>query len=250
MAVRLSSHPGHVHLIRKLKALGALPAAEETALLDLPVTLKEMAADQDIAADHTRPSHSGVLLNGFACRYKMLPDGARQIHSFHIAGDTPDLISLHLHTMDHGLGTLTPTTVAVIAHEVLRDLMLRHPRLGELFWRDTLVDAAIYREWMTGIGRRTAHGRIAHLFCEMYMKSRAVALANGYVFAFPATQQEIGDALGLSTVHVNRVMQDLRSEGLIATRPERRAAILDWDRLKALGTFDSTYLHMDPVRAA
>jgi CRP-like cAMP-binding protein len=137
----------------------------------------------------------------------------------------------------------------MIPHEDLRDLTQRHPGLAAILWRDTLIDAAIFREWMTGIGRRTAHGRIAHLLCEFYLKLHAVGLAESFRCDLPITQVDIGDALGLSNVHVNRVLQDLRGRGLIALRG-RNLAIEDWAALTKIAEFDPTYLHLlKPVAA-
>ena len=124
---------------------------------------------------------------------------------------------------------------------------MRFPGLGGALWRDTLVDAAIFREWMIGIGRKTAFGRIAHLFCEMYLKLEAVGLAGDHRCELPITQIEIGDALGLSNVHVNRVLQELRAKGLITLRG-RSLVITDWAALSEAGEFDPTYLHLEPER--
>ena len=179
----------------------------------------------------------------------MLGDGRRQILSFHVPGDVPDLQSLHLHTMDHTLSALTQATVAFIPHESLRDLVAARPTIAAALWRDTLIDAAIFREWMTGLGRRDARGRIAHLFCEMYLKLQAVGLAADHRCDFPPTQTEMGDALGLSTVHVNRTLQDMRAQELISLQG-RSLHILSWKGLEAAGEFDPTYLHVEKRAAA
>jgi CRP-like cAMP-binding protein len=112
--------------------------------------------------------------------------------------------------MDHSLATLAPFSLAFIQHDNLRTFMRSHPRLSDLLWRDTLIDAAIFRQWMVGLGRRDAYGRIAHLLCELLVRMRAVELVEDHAFTLPVTQAELGDAFGLSTVHVNRVLQDLR----------------------------------------
>jgi CRP-like cAMP-binding protein len=116
-------------------------------------------------------------------------------------------------------------------------------------WRDTLIDAAVFREWMIGIGRRSAYTRIAHVLCELMVKMRAVGLANGYQCDLPITQTELGDALGLSTVHVNRSLQELRGDGLIEWRSGTLTA-LNWEGLKQAGEFDPTYLHLDAAAEA
>jgi CRP-like cAMP-binding protein len=173
----------------------------------------------------------------------MTAEGKRQILSFHIAGDIPDLQSLHLSVMDHSLGTLVPSKLAFIQHDDLHALLRGHPRLHDLFWRDTLIDAAVFRQWMVGIGRRSAQTRIAHLLCELLARLRAVELAEDHAFRLPVTQAEMGDALGLSTVHVNRVLQTLRGERLIAWRGDS-VTVLDWEGLQDRGEFDPIYLHL------
>jgi CRP-like cAMP-binding protein len=189
------------------------------------------------------PSESCLIVAGFACRYILTAEGKRQILSFHIAGDIPDLQSLHIDVMDHSLATLAPSSLAFIQHNDLRTIMRSHLRLGDLLWRDTLIDAAIFRQWMVGLGRRDAFGRIAHLLCELLVRLRAVELVEDHAFTLPVTQAELGDAFGLSTVHVNRVLQDLRGDGLITLRGVS-LKVLDWEGLKKAGEFDPTYLHL------
>jgi CRP-like cAMP-binding protein len=138
--------------------------------------------------------------------------------------------------------------VAFIAHDTLRGFMRAHPRIGDAFWRETLIDAAVFREWMAGIGRRDAPTRIAHLFCEMFVRMQAIGLANGNTCPMPVTQAELADALGLSTVHVNRSLQHLRGLDLIELRGGR-ITIKDWDGLQAAGEFEPTYLHLRPSAA-
>jgi CRP-like cAMP-binding protein len=236
-------HPHTVALIRKLESIAPLAPEEKAALLRLPLRLHAVAADRDVVREGDRPAECCLIVEGFACRYNLTDEGKRQILSFHISGDIPDLQSLHLDVMDHSLGTLVPSRLAFIQHEDLRSLMRSHPRLGDLFWRDTLIDAAVFRQWMVGLGRRSAHTRIAHLLCELLVRLRAVELAEDHAFDLPVTQTELGDALGLSTVHVNRVLQDLRSENLISLRGGT-LTVLDWDGLKTAGEFDPAYLHL------
>ncbi|WP_366849543.1 Crp/Fnr family transcriptional regulator [Methylobacterium sp.] len=193
--------------------------------------------------DGDRPSQCCLLLSGWACRYKLLSEGRRQILSFHIPGDPPDLQSLHIQTMDHSLATLTEAKVAFISHESLRDLTARFPGIAAILWRDTLVDAAVFREWMVGMGRRSAFERIAHLFCELYLKLQAVGLAENYRCPLPVTQADLGDALGLSNVHVNRVLQEMRGKSLITLR-SHTLVIEDWRELLRFAEFDPSYLRL------
>jgi CRP-like cAMP-binding protein len=235
--------PHNLALIRKLESIARLAPEEKTALLHLPLRLASLAADRDIVREGDVPSQCCLIVEGFACRYQTTAEGKRQILSFHISGDIPDLQSLHLTVMDHSLATLVPSRLAFVQHDDLRAFMREHPHLGDLFWRETLVDAAVFRQWMVGLGRRSAHGRIAHLLCELLVRLRAIGLVEDHVFELPVTQAELGDALGLSTVHVNRVLQDLRGEHLIALHGGC-LKVLDWDGLKAAGAFDPAYLHL------
>ncbi|HEY7384918.1 MAG TPA: Crp/Fnr family transcriptional regulator [Beijerinckiaceae bacterium] len=244
MTAPRDQRPEHDVLIRKLRSISALSDDEMQVLRSLPLTVAQVDADQDIVREGDQPSQSCILLEGFVCRYKLTEDGRRQIFSFHTPGDIPDLQSLHLAVMDHNVKTLVRCKVAFVPHEALTELTRRCPRIGDVLWRDTLIDAAIFREWMVGIGRRSAVTRIAHLLCEVYLRLRAVGLTNGQECEFPITQTEIGDALGLSTVHVNRSLQELRASGLIELR-RGALGILDWQALCKAGEFDQVYLHLD-----
>lgn len=237
-------------LIRRLEVDTApLSDAEKESILCLPLSIKELRADQDIVREGDRPNQCCVVIEGFQCRYKMLADGERQIMSFHVPGDVPDLQSVFLSTMDHSLGTLTPNRVAFIPHEPLRDLIRQQPGIAERLWRETLIDASVFREWIANVGSRDAYTRIAHIICELFVRLRAVGLANGMKFDFPITQTEIADATGLSTVHVNRSIQQLRADGLI-TLERGMCHIPDFDALKQAGMFESGYLHMRGGEAA
>jgi CRP-like cAMP-binding protein len=206
--------------------------------------LRNIPARRDIVAEGDRPSHCCLILEGFVCRYKLLNEGRRQIMSFHTPGDIPDLQSLHLKTMDHNIGTLADSKLGFVSHTELGKLIHRFPGLVSQFWRDTLIDAAIFREWVVGLGRRTAHQRIAHLMCEMLLRIKAVSLARDHEYPLPLTQAELADALGLTVVHVNRVLRSLREDGIL--RVDRNSvSILDWERTKELAEFDPLYLHQD-----
>ena len=229
--------------IRKLEATNVLTDLERVALGDLPMHVREFMGAQDIVREGDRPSQCCLLLDGFAHRYKMVGHGQRQILSFHVPGDTPDLLSLHLPVMDHNLATLASSRVAFIPHESIRRLIQDHPRLGVALWRDTLIDGAVFREWLVGMGRRNSHARIAHLFCEIVTRMEVVGLAAGKSVQIPITQAAIADAIGISSVHVNRVAQEMRSQGLITWRG-RSLTINDWDRLTRVAEFDPAYLHL------
>jgi CRP-like cAMP-binding protein len=182
-------------LIRKLESIADLTAEEKQALLALPMTVKELDSHVDVVREHDRPSACCLILEGFLCRYKDLPEGRRQILSFHTPGDIPDLQSLHLKVMDHNLATLVASTVAFIQHDVLYRICDRYPGIARVLWRDTLIDAAIFREWMANLGRRNAKERITHLLCEMALRSKAVGLAKDHSYPFPVTQAELAEVL-------------------------------------------------------
>ncbi len=233
----------HGRLIRKMENIAVLSEPEKAALAALPMRLKDFAEHTDLVHEGDAPQECCLILEGFICRYKLLGQGQRQIFSFHLPGEITDLQCLQLSVMDHSVGSLSAGRCAYIPHAALRDLIDRFPGIAVAFWRDTLIDAAIFREWLAGIGRRTAHQRIAHLICEVYTRLRSLDLIPDRVFDLPVTQAELGDALGLSTVHVNRVLQDLRRNGLITSKG-RRLLIEDWPRLQEAGDFDPAYLHL------
>src|ERR1700712_845511 len=235
-------------LIRKLESIATLSAEERQAIQSLPVKTRVLQPRQDIVRDGDKPSQCCLLLSGWACRYEIIGEGRRQIFSFHIAGDIPDLQSLHIGTMDHSLATLTEAVVAFIPHESMRDLTARFPGIAAILWRDTLIDAAIFREWMVGMGPRSAYERIAQFFCELYLKLQAVGLAESYRCPLPITQIDLGDALGLSNVHVNRVLMEMRGKSLITLRGNT-LVIEAWDELNRVSEFDPTYLHLEKQAA-
>jgi CRP-like cAMP-binding protein len=236
-------HPDYNPMIRKLESVFTLTDDERQVLETLPMQVAVIKDRQDIVREGDRPSRSCLILSGFACVYKMTAQGKRQIVSFAVAGDIPDLQSLHLKVLDTSVGTISPCRVGFIQHEALRDICERYPRLAAAFWREALIDAAIFREWVMNVGQREGASRLAHVLCELLVRLRAVGLVEDYVCDLPITQTEFADALGFSNVHVNRVFQQLRAEGLIETQGTR-LRVPDWDRLKQVGEFDPTYLHL------
>lgn len=249
MSEPLKSQPGYDRLLNKLDAIADLTQEERTAIRELPIRTRLVPVGADFVHDGDATQRSCLVLEGLVCRYKLLPSGRRQILSFHMPGDIPDLQTLHLQLMDHSLCAMSAATIAYIDHADLRRLNQSYPRLAEIFWRDTLIDAAIFREWMIGLGRRSAYARIAHLFCELMVKFRAVHLVKDDSVRLDLTQGELGDALGLSAVHVNRVLQELRGAELIELR-KGVLKVLSWDGLVAAGEFDPGYLHIDRPLAA
>ncbi|HEY7248375.1 MAG TPA: Crp/Fnr family transcriptional regulator [Xanthobacteraceae bacterium] len=229
-------------LIRKLESIGSLSSEQCDALRRLEYRCIAVNAHEDIVREGDRPSTVTLVVQGCLGQYKVVTDGKRQILSFYIAGDIPDLPSLFLSAMDHSLCSLAPSQLAVIPRSAMLALFAAQPQLAYLFWRNTLIDAAIFRECMVGIGRRSAFTRVAHFFCEMIVRMQAVGLSSNYAIELPLTQTDIADALGLSTVHVNRTLQVLRGAGLIKLNRGTLVAI-DWPGLRAAGEFDQSYLH-------
>jgi CRP-like cAMP-binding protein len=236
-------HESLHRLIKKLESVTTLSEDERKSLLELPVKVTALGADEDIVREGDKPSQCCLLVEGFLCRYKILPNGNRAILAFYVPGEIPDVHSLHIDVMDDSLGTVAPSKVAFIAHDAMKQLIRQHPGIGDAFWRDTLIDAAIFREWIVNVGSREAYSRIAHLLCEIFLKLKAVGLTEGNSFDFPITQSKLAEATGLSTVHVNRSVQALRADGVIELE-RRRCTILNLERLKEAAMFDPTYLHL------
>ena len=221
-----------------------LSSAEEQALRDLPLTIRSVPGDQEIVRDGFRAQHCCLLLDGLMHRNKYLGNGTRQILSFHVPDDIPDLQSLHLPVSDHNLSTLTPCTIALIPHEPLLRASREFPGLAAALWRDTLIDSAIFRQWITNVGGRSGIQRVAHLMCELVYKLSRVGLANKDGCDLPITQLTIGEATGLSAVHVNRILKDLRDRDLVIAR-SRVLFIPSWERLASFADFDPAYLGAD-----
>ncbi|MCJ2017085.1 Crp/Fnr family transcriptional regulator [Methylobacterium sp. E-065] len=230
-------------LIRKLESVTRLSDEERHAIEALPVRVRTLSARQDIAREGDLATQCCLILEGWAYRYKLLSEGRRQIFSFHIAGDIPDLQSLHIPLMDHNLGTMTQATVAFIPHESMHDLTARFPSIAAKLWRDTLIDAAIFREWLIAMGRRPAFEHLAHLFCELYLKQEAVGLAGDHRCSLPITQVDLADATGMTGVHINRVLKEMRGRGLI-TLHRQTLVVKAWDELIRASEFDGKYLHL------
>jgi CRP-like cAMP-binding protein len=220
-------------------------SAEERRILDDMFSRQRLVdAKQDIVREGDQPTESCMLLSGFAARYHLLADGKRQISAIHVPGDFVDLHSLLLGRMDHSVVAMSECSVSLVPHQILRRITETQPHLTRLLWLSTLIDAAIHRRWIVTSGRLPASGQLAHLFCEIYCRLSVVGLTDGLRFQFPISQIELGDALGLSSVHVNRTVKELRAQGLIRWHGSE-VTILDWQGLQEYGQFDPTYLNLD-----
>jgi CRP-like cAMP-binding protein len=205
---------------------------------------KTFRPGEPIIADggYSRDVH--VIVSGLACRSKLLDEGERQIMAFLVPGDLCDAEIFILKAMDHDVIAMVPTDVALISGAKMKELLRGDGCLAEALWWGTLTDLAVLRERIIDVGRRGAHERLAHLFYEMLIRYRIVGLAHDYSFDFPVTQADLADATGLSVVHLNRTLQTLRAEELIAFE-NKRVTVLDAARLKAAARFHSDYLHLD-----
>lgn len=245
---RLQATPKITTLVEKLSLRDRISREEIEALQKALEPPKTVAAGSDIVREHSRPLHSTLLISGFSARYSTLEDGARQITEINVSGDFIDLHSLLMKQMDHGVVALTECVIAEAPHSGLIDITERHPHLTRLLWLDTIIDAAVHRQWLVAMGRRSGLGHLAHLVCELYLRLQAVGQTGDMTFDLPLTQAVLGDALGLSTVHVSRLISELRGEGVI-NWSNGQIDILDWRRLAEIAEFDPTYLRLqsDPV---
>ena len=230
-------------LIRKIELRDRLSDEEKRVLIAAVGTPKEVLAHQDIVREGDRPTYSTLVMRGFTSRQQVLSGGERQITAIHIPGDFVDLHSFLIKTMDHGVRTLTPCTIAPVKHETLREITANYPHLARLLWLMTLIDAAIHRRWLTAMGRQSALGQTAHLLCEMCIRQKEIGLSSGSAFLMPLSQARLADVLGLSTVHTNRVVRELRESACVEWQGEQ-VTVKSWDRLKELAEFDATYLSL------
>lgn len=217
---------------------------EQRALLNIAEAIKVYPAGTDVVREGDRVTRSTLVVDGFATRYRMMQDGERQITNIHIAGDFVDLHSFLLKIMDHSVGALSDCTMVFFAHDDLREVTSQFPHLTRLLWLSTLLDSAINREWIVGLGRLSAFARLAHLICELYVRLQVVGRAKDNALTIPITQIELGDTLGISSVHVNRVLQEMRERNLVTWRGPR-IDILDWNGLVSAAEFDPRYLHLE-----
>jgi CRP-like cAMP-binding protein len=230
-------------MTRKLKEHSQLEAGDVAALHTLTSHSRSLAPNDDFIRQGDKPEASAVVMRGMVARYYTLSDGRRQYLSFHIAGDMPDAQTLFIERMDHAVGAIGEAAVALIPHAEILDLFQRRPAVGFAIWRETLIDAAIFREAITNNSSRPMQARMAHLFCELYYRARAAGLAKSGSCYVPLNQAQIGDSLGMSIVTVNRTVQALRKTGAVDFR-NAELTVRDWKRLVELGDFDPSYLHL------
>jgi CRP-like cAMP-binding protein len=231
-------------LVRTLSRHSTLSIKAERALRKLRPRVSQVARDADIVRQGDRPDVAVMVISGMLARYHTTPDGNRQYLSLHVAGDFPDLQSLFLGVMDHSLCALDAAQIAMFRHSEILSLLKRAPSEAIPFWRQTLIDGAIFRQGITRNSTRSAVTRVANLFCEQFTRARIVGLSSGWSCPFPLSQTQIGQVVGLSIATVNRASQRLRSENCAQVRAGR-LDILNWRRLEKVGGFEPVYLRED-----
>ena len=213
------------------------------ALLKAVVRERVMKPRSDVLRQGDVPKIAHVLLEGHTCRYRMLSDGRRQITAILVPGDVCDLEAVMRGRADYGVGTLTTCMLGEIPADRVSNPVGLDPEMTQALWRRLLRDEAISREWLVGMGRRTALERVAHLLCELWIRFEAAGVASGAEFAFPLSQVDLADALGLSAVHINRSIKELRGTGLIRLA-DGILTILDISALESAAKYDPTYLQL------
>jgi CRP-like cAMP-binding protein len=229
-------------VIRKLERLAPLDQEDREAIRSLPFEVETARAHHYVVREGDVATRCCILLKGYACRHKVTRSGSRQIMSFHIPGDILDLQHILLSRADHNVQTISEATFAWVPTADLRRIAQERPSIGEVLWRDSLIDASIFREWVLNVGRRDAKSRIAHMLCEFAARREKAGLGPPEKFELPMTQEQIADATGLTAVHVNRMLNELTLDGVIA-RDKREVEIADWARMCRVADFDRAYLH-------
>lgn len=237
----MSSNP----LVRKMLKFAVLTDDDCRLLEQLSANPREVGPRTDLIREGYKPADVHLILEGFACRYKVQPSGARNIMAYLVPGDFCDLHVFVLREMDHSLGTLSQCTVVDISRKSILELLER-PAIARAFWVAAMVDEATLREWLVNLGGREAAERVSHLLCELLFRLRAVGLADDDSYTLPLTQAELADTTGLSDVHMNRILQRLRAENLIMLR-SNELVILDAQRLIAFSNFNPNYLHLQQL---
>lgn len=229
-------------LVLALSRFTKLGDDDRKALRALPFDLREISASTYIIREGQQPQRCAFLIDGFVYRQKLTVNGHRSIVSLQVPGDFIDLQNLFLDESDHDVLALTRAVIVEIAVDDLRALVAAYPTINQALWRGGLIEASIFREWILNIGRRDSRERMAHLLCEISARLEAAGLARKLTYELPMTQEQLGDALGLTAVHINRVLKGLEKEGLIR-RQKREVAISDWQQLRRLADFNDRYLH-------
>jgi CRP-like cAMP-binding protein len=233
----------HDVLLKKLQEHSKLDGDDIAVLQTLPCQEQRFRPNQDIVRQGDKPKGSVIVLEGMVARYHALPDGNRQYLSFHIPGDMPDAQTLFIEVLDHAVSAIDEVRIAIVPHGAIIAMFKRRPEVGVAIWRETLIDAAIFRQAITNNSSRKPQTRLAHFLCEQYYRARAGGHARPGSCSLPLTQTQIGEALGMSLISVNRALQGLRRSRSMELR-DGVLHVRDWYRLAALGEFSAGYLHL------
>jgi CRP-like cAMP-binding protein len=235
-------------LVTKFSHFALLSEKDKKILEALCANPKRFDADATVVREDEVPRRGFVLTRGMACRYRILPDGRRQILTFLLPGDFFDLHVFLLQQSTHSIGTLMPTRLAAIKRSTVIDIVANHPRLGAALWWSALQEDAMLHERIVALGRRNAQGRLAYLLCELFWRQKAIGMIGDQAIRLPLTQAELADTLGLTAVHVNRMLQALRRKNFI-TQQGQRLVLRNVDELQHLAGFDEQYLHLNGAPA-
>lgn len=235
--------------VQKLSGLADLTSDDAEALERATSEPRLFVARQDMIREGDEPGPMFVVLEGWACRYKILPSGARQITAFLMPGDACDLHIKLLAQMDHSIQAITKAMVATVSRVEMEAMMDAHPNIARAMYTAQLVDEGIMRAWIVSMGRRSSAERVAHLICELYLRARSIGLTGDGEFALPLSQLVLADALGMTPVHINRILKELRLAGAMAVQ-RGSVTIMDPVRLVQIAGFDENYLHRRLSRAA
>lgn len=235
--------------VEKLQTFGPLTPDAVVALADATGQPRKFAAKSDLIREGDRPGPVFIMLGGWACRYKVLPSGTRQVLAYLLPGDCCDLHIGLLAAMDHSIQTITPALVAMIGRSQMDVLMDEHQSIARAMYVAQLIDEGVMRAWITSMGRRASIERVAHLMCELYLRARNIGLADGDTVELPLSQLLLADSLGMTPVHLNRVLKELRLAGAM-TLARGSLLITDPNKLNQIAGFDENYLHRRLRKAA
>ncbi len=230
--------------LHRLLLRSPLAREEQEAILSLPGETVEVQARGDIVAPGQRTSFACLVARGMTGRFDQMADGRRQTVSFYLPGDMCDLPSVVLSIAGWGINALTASAIVQIPHAALREVARRHPEIALAFWRDTVADAGCLAKWAANIGRKDAQARLAHLFCELGVRMEQAGLGTHDRYPLPLSQEQLADATGLTSVHVNRTLRSLREAGVMAFRGQL-VEVADPGLLASIAEFDPCYLVLE-----
>jgi CRP-like cAMP-binding protein len=230
-------------MIKKFAAHAAISVEDRASLFGLPYALRAFETNTYLVREGDNPDRCCAVVSGYAYRSKTTGDGRRQIVSIHGPGEVVDLQQLYLHIADNNVQAMTRCEVVTIPCEALRKLAVQRPTVAHAIFTAGTVELSVTREWMLNIGRRDACTRMAHLLCELAVRLAQPGSLARLTYELPMTQEQLGDALGLTAVHVSRTIKQLVRDGLIVHN-KRAVQIPNWELLVKAGDFNTRYLHL------